>query len=464
MLKRFTIFIYLFCIFNLLPVNAEGLASKLKGRILLQVEQNGEAWYVNPLNEKRYYLGRPDDAFAVMRDLGVGVSNVDLLKISVADSNLSGLDSDTDGLSNMVEDAIGTDKNSSDTDGDGFSDKDELLGNYNPIGLGNVVIDNSFATKQAGKIFLQVEQNGEAWYVNPENLKRYYLGRPIDAYNIMRSLGLGISDVNLDQIVVAGYSNELLYGVMEKNVHDLINKERIANGLSSLVWNSELANVAREHSANLAKENISLIDINVRCSLPLIHHEGTDLDFGLYTQDRLDNRGVYYLSASGENIALMPIIQGGKYNYDNTQNSQNEIEDCSSFFNNLNSDFKKKLEETTSATEKIKLIQDQISYRENLVSKQSKIELFDLDRNTNSEVEQSAVTGWMNSPGHRANILTAIYNESGVGIAEVEDYLILTQVFITKVDCGYKTGSCCKKKGYYDYCYDILKCLDNVCK
>lgn len=50
----------------LIPLNnafANELSNRLKGKILLQVESAGEAWYVNPDNEKRYYLGRPSDAF-----------------------------------------------------------------------------------------------------------------------------------------------------------------------------------------------------------------------------------------------------------------------------------------------------------------------------------------------------------------------------------------------------------------
>ena len=38
---------------------------------------------------------------------------------------------------------------------------------------------------------LQVEENGEAWYVYPDDLKKYYLGRPADAFGVMRELGLG---------------------------------------------------------------------------------------------------------------------------------------------------------------------------------------------------------------------------------------------------------------------------------
>lgn len=57
---------------------------KLKGKILLQVEENGEAWYVDTNNSERYYMGSPWDAFQLMRNNGLGVSNDDLDKIPVA--------------------------------------------------------------------------------------------------------------------------------------------------------------------------------------------------------------------------------------------------------------------------------------------------------------------------------------------------------------------------------------------
>ncbi|HCC50108.1 MAG TPA: hypothetical protein DIU29_04460, partial [Candidatus Jacksonbacteria bacterium] len=57
----------------LLPnmASATQLGERLKGKILLQVESHGEAWYVNPANTEKYYMGRPADAFALMRQLGV---------------------------------------------------------------------------------------------------------------------------------------------------------------------------------------------------------------------------------------------------------------------------------------------------------------------------------------------------------------------------------------------------------
>ena len=71
---------------------------------------------------------------------------------------------------------------------------------YNPSGSGNLNIDNDFSENQKGKILLQVEGNGEAWYVSPMDGRRYFLGRPSDAFEIMRSLGLGISNDDFDNL------------------------------------------------------------------------------------------------------------------------------------------------------------------------------------------------------------------------------------------------------------------------
>lgn len=191
--------------------SAASLANRLKGRILLQVEQSGESWYVNPADEKRYYMGRPADAFNLMRSLGAGITNSNLEKIQIADANLSGADSDNDGLSDMIEDSFGTDKNKQDTDGDGHNDKDEIISGYNPNGNGKLNLDINFANSHKGKIFLQVEQNGEAWYVNPEDKKRHYLGRPDDAFNVMRSLGLGITDNDLNEIELSAEAISALF-------------------------------------------------------------------------------------------------------------------------------------------------------------------------------------------------------------------------------------------------------------
>ncbi len=212
------------------------LNDRLKGRVLLQVEQKGEAWYVDPENGERRFLGRPNDAFNLMRDIGVGIINKDLEKIPVADANMEGPDTDGDGLSDAFEDAIGTDKNNTDTDGDGYNDKEEIIGGYNPKGKGKINIDNNFAKIHNGKVFIQVEGHGEAWYINPVDGKRYFLFRPKDAFNVMRKLGLGITDNDLDKIAKR---KEVTYVAMGASVTVGASADpREVNGYAYLVRNA----------------------------------------------------------------------------------------------------------------------------------------------------------------------------------------------------------------------------------
>ena len=467
------------------PINlalAETIAEKLSGRILLQVEDNGEAWYVNPANKERYFLGRPDDAFFIMRTLGVGITNNDLSKIPVAVENLSGQDSDLDGLPDIFEDAIGTDLQIQDTDDDGHADKGELINNYNPNGSGGLPIDLSFADKNIGKIFLQVENCGEAWYVNPKDSKRYFLGRAEDAFNVMRSLGLGITNDNLTKIDISPdsilpaidisgpeectettrLSSDSRYNLteIEKNIHDLINQERKKNGLNELKWNCEIAKVARAHSLSLAQEDENLTDLYKTCDYPLIHHE--NLSLGLYHSDRLKNSNIYYFNRAGENIALIPGVTVRIFS-----GLEGEVLDlvssCEEKRINFNDTF---TEEIESAPEKdrIDIVQEELEKRKEEFAKEKDIIPNKFEWQTQEELETDTVEGWMNSPGHRKNILTAEYDEAGVGVAYINGYLIATQVFITRADCGYKGGSCCIKEGYYPSCFTGLICEDSICK
>lgn len=126
---------------------AQELNSSLSGQIVLQVEEQGQAWYVNPSDQLRYFLGRPADAFQIMQKLGVGISDADL----------------------------------------------ELIPKSNQTWDGRTDV----MARVRGKIVLQVEQHGEAWYVNPINGKRYFLGRPADAFQLMTKFGKGITNENL---------------------------------------------------------------------------------------------------------------------------------------------------------------------------------------------------------------------------------------------------------------------------
>jgi len=201
-IKYFSFLLVLSIIAIPLATNA-ALADKLAGRILLQVQQKGEAWFVHPTNLKRYYLGNPTLMLQSMQKLGVGVNNEDLknIPIGLIETKYQGSDSDGDGLADDLETAIETDINKADSDGDGFDDYTEVKNGYNPLGEGKMVGSgmnlNAFLV---GNILLQVQQNGEAWYYNPLDEKRYFLGRPEQALEIVRNFGLGITDADLDKI------------------------------------------------------------------------------------------------------------------------------------------------------------------------------------------------------------------------------------------------------------------------
>jgi uncharacterized protein YkwD len=54
------------------------------------------------------------------------------------------------------------------------------------------------------------------------------------------------------------------------------------------------------------------------------------------------------------------------------------------------------------------------------------------DWSTVNQIAATSVAGWMNSPGHRHNILAKEYLRSGIGVAIARD----DKVYITQVFCG----------------------------
>jgi hypothetical protein len=118
------------------------LANRLKGKILLQVEEHGEAWYVSPKDNKRYYMANGVEAYNIMRNMGVGITNSDLTKIQT---------------------------------------------------------NTAAAKKQSGKIFLQVEEHGEAYYVDFDG-NTHYLKDGDAAYAVMHDMGLGVTNSDIRKI------------------------------------------------------------------------------------------------------------------------------------------------------------------------------------------------------------------------------------------------------------------------
>jgi len=182
------------------------LVEMLKGKILLQVEEHGEAWYLDSETEKRFYLKDGDSAYTALGAFGLGISNADISKIPIGIEERAEIaDFDNDGLDDRLEETLGTEIADPDSDNDGHSDGEEVKIGYNPLGSGTTYTSASFANSFKGKILLQVEEHGEAWYVNPVDAKRYYMKDGNLAYQIMRFLSLGITNSDLRQIPVGEF-------------------------------------------------------------------------------------------------------------------------------------------------------------------------------------------------------------------------------------------------------------------
>ncbi|MFC1788122.1 hypothetical protein ACFLZY_02800 [Patescibacteria group bacterium] len=183
----------------------------LAGKIFLQVEENGEAWYVHPEKGTRFYLKDGVAAYEALRKFGLGITDADISKIQIGSNLLYGeIDTDRDRLADFLENEIGTDPFNTDTDADGYSDKIEIDNSYDPLAPNaKMNIDQDLTERLKGYILLQVESHGQAWYVNPTDGKRYYMRNGDSAHGLMSRLGVGITNDDLDLIETDSSSPKL---------------------------------------------------------------------------------------------------------------------------------------------------------------------------------------------------------------------------------------------------------------
>ncbi|NQV90389.1 hypothetical protein HQ487_03195 [Candidatus Uhrbacteria bacterium] len=116
------------------------LIDRLEGWIMLAVDRAGEAYYIDPLTKARYYLRDGSTAYEFLRTFGLGITTMNLEQIPEAGSG------ETPG---------------------------------------------ALAKSLAGRIMLQVDAHGEAWYIHPETYERHYMADGNEAYRIMRELSEG---------------------------------------------------------------------------------------------------------------------------------------------------------------------------------------------------------------------------------------------------------------------------------
>ena len=159
---------------------ANSITSRLKGKLLLQVQDKGRIWYVDPVGLQKHEVTFAN-ALSLFQKLALGITNADLIKIPA----------DLDSISS-----------SQDSDGDGYTDRQELQSGFSPYipgsNQGRFKIDNNLATKLKGRLLLQVQDKGRIWYID-QNGKRWEVTWG-NLMSLFRKLALGITNSDLNQV------------------------------------------------------------------------------------------------------------------------------------------------------------------------------------------------------------------------------------------------------------------------
>jgi len=103
--------------------------------VMVPVNDYEPAWYINPGTKEKLYIGQPIDVFRVMRKFGVGIKHATLQEY----------------------------------------------------------FKKGFPKNLAGKILLDVESKGQAYYISPADLKSHFLGQPNFALLVLRENGFLLS-------------------------------------------------------------------------------------------------------------------------------------------------------------------------------------------------------------------------------------------------------------------------------
>ena len=125
------------------------LSKRVNGKLLLQVEDRGNIWYVDTKEFKRYSVTWAN-ALALFRKLSLGITDADLAKIPISGSNEVG--------------------------------------------------NNSIRNRLKGKLLLQVQQGGAIWFVDKDGYRHSVTWNNL--MDLFRKLALGITNADLSKVEV----------------------------------------------------------------------------------------------------------------------------------------------------------------------------------------------------------------------------------------------------------------------
>lgn len=156
---------------------------------------------------------------------------------------------------------------------------------------------------------------------------------------------------------------------LEQKIHELINKERTENGLTPLKLNQKISDIARQHSQDMADRNY-------------FEHDSPE---GKSFEDRYK-----------ENNFNCEIVI-----------SESSTELITETANEITTEITTETLYATGA--------ENISFTEGYTGEDT--------------IAKTMVDGWMNSPGHRKNILTSYFESEGIGVVKTGNKVYATQNF-----------------------------------
>lgn len=174
------------------------LYNKWKGRIIKT--SAGNLWYLSPTEKKMYWLENKAITGEFIKNNSLKASNQEMERFLLGWMSLNGKDGDKDGLIDELEKALGTNPGRKDSDGDKYSDKDELLKGYSPLAKNlKLKLDSKYASGAAGKFLMQANDQGRYWYVNYQDQKKYFLGSKEAAFSILAQAAAIVKDMTFNQ-------------------------------------------------------------------------------------------------------------------------------------------------------------------------------------------------------------------------------------------------------------------------
>jgi len=141
-----------------------------KGLFLIKPEDRGKLFYLDPQEPVLYHLTNKQAAEDLVQDQAHGVSDITLTLIEAATTSRQGLS--------------------------GYTQKQKAE------------LSREIATRLSGQILLQAEGRGELWYVNPADLRRYYLGKPENSFSRVRVMAVGIANSDFAKLINTSNSRD----------------------------------------------------------------------------------------------------------------------------------------------------------------------------------------------------------------------------------------------------------------